>query len=158
MKRSRSATFSPDIPMDHEATVYLPLVSNTSSLEECSTQNKSTTKTRSWYYGLALWEVVLLFVILVQAVALAIHMFFTSHGAQMTCICPHSDPPLRYCRCSIVNWNLVLPWPFVQVLAPALVALEYEVKSFTAGRTGHITIYQGLSDDVDKAWGMLHNR
>ena len=89
----------PDIPMGHEATVYLPLVSNTSS-EECSTQNKCNTKTR--YYGLALREVVLLFVILVQAVALVIYMFSSSHGTQMTCICPHSDRPLLYCRCSIV--------------------------------------------------------
>jgi len=119
--------------MGHETTVYLPLVSNPSSLEECSTQNKYVGKTR--YYGLALREVVLLFVILVQAVALAISMFSSSHDTQMTC--PHSDRPLLY--------------------SPAQVVLEYEVKSFTVGRTGQKTIYQGLSDDVDKAWGKLYN-
>ena len=43
------------------------------------------------------------------------------------------------------------------VLAPAQVAIEYEVKSFTAGRENK-TIYQGLSDDVDRAWGELYNR
>ena len=86
--------------MGHETTVYLPLVSNSSSLEECSTQNTCNSKTR--YYGLALREVVLLFVILAQAVALAIYMFSSSHDTQMTCICPHSDRPLLYCRCSIV--------------------------------------------------------
>lgn len=40
--------------------------------------------------------------------------------------------------------------------APAQVAIEYEVKSFTAGREDK-TIYQGLSDDVDRAWGRLYN-
>ena len=147
----------PRYPMGHsdESTVYLPLVANPSSLEDCSTQNKCNSKTK--YYGLALREVVLLFIILVQAFALAISMFSSSHDTQMTCICPHSDRPLLYCRCFIVDWNLlVIPWPFF--LAPAEVALEYEVKSFTVGRMGQKTIYQGLSDDVDKAWGMLYNR
>ena len=144
---------SPDIPtMGNETTVYLPLVSNPSSLEECSTQNEYISKTR--YCGLALREVVLLFIILVQAVALAIFMFSSFRDTQMTC--PHSDRSLLYCRCSIGDWNLLVPWPFV--LAPAQVALEYEVKSFTSGRTGQKTIYQGLSDDVDKAWGNLYNR
>ena len=41
--------------------------------------------------------------------------------------------------------------------APAQVAVENRVKSFTAGRE-HKTIYQGLSDDVDRAWGELYNR
>lgn len=41
--------------------------------------------------------------------------------------------------------------------APAQVAVENQVKSFTAGRE-HKTIYQGLSDDVDRAWGELYNR
>ncbi|TFK42241.1 hypothetical protein BDQ12DRAFT_762509, partial [Crucibulum laeve] len=41
-------------------------------------------------------------------------------------------------------------------IAPAQASLEYEVKSFTAGRE-HKTIYQGLSDDVDRAWGELYN-
>lgn len=154
-KSLSSLTLFPSIPMGHETTVYLPLVSNPSSLEECSTRNEYNSKTR--YYGLALREVVLLFIILVQAVALAISMFSCSHATQMLSICPHSDSPLLYCKCSIVDWNLLqAPWPFV--LAPAQVALEYEVKSFTAGRTGHKTIYQGLSDDVDRAWGMLYNR
>ncbi|KAF8972081.1 hypothetical protein BDZ97DRAFT_1650481, partial [Flammula alnicola] len=40
--------------------------------------------------------------------------------------------------------------------APAQETVEYEVKSFTAGRQ-HKTIYQGLSDEADKAWGALYN-
>ncbi|KAF8799223.1 hypothetical protein BYT27DRAFT_7121368 [Phlegmacium glaucopus] len=118
--------------MGHESTVYLPLVSNPSSSEECSTQNKC----RTTYYGLALREVVLLFVILIQAVALVVSMFTSSHDTKMSCMCPYSDRPL--------------------LCSPAQVALEHEVKSFTAGREKK-TIYQGLSDDVDRAWGMLYN-
>ncbi|KAG5649863.1 hypothetical protein H0H81_001738, partial [Sphagnurus paluster] len=39
---------------------------------------------------------------------------------------------------------------------PAQSVLEYEVKSFTPGRE-HKTIYQGLSDEADRAWGELYN-
>ena len=42
-------------------------------------------------------------------------------------------------------------------VAPAQIAIENEVKSFTAGRENK-TIYQGLSHDVDRAWGELYNR
>lgn len=40
--------------------------------------------------------------------------------------------------------------------SPAQSVLEYEVKSFTPGRE-HKTIYQGLSDEADRAWGELYN-
>jgi hypothetical protein len=41
-------------------------------------------------------------------------------------------------------------------VAPAEVVLENEVKVFTPGRE-HKTIYQGLSDEVDKAWSDLYD-
>jgi hypothetical protein len=41
--------------------------------------------------------------------------------------------------------------------APAQVALEPQVKTFTEGLK-QPTIYQGISDDVDRAWGELYNR
>ncbi|KIJ48692.1 hypothetical protein M422DRAFT_162401, partial [Sphaerobolus stellatus SS14] len=40
--------------------------------------------------------------------------------------------------------------------APAREALEYEVRVFEPGME-HQTIYQGASDEVDKAWGDLYN-
>ncbi|KDR68097.1 hypothetical protein GALMADRAFT_78990, partial [Galerina marginata CBS 339.88] len=40
--------------------------------------------------------------------------------------------------------------------APAQPIVEYEVKSFTPGRE-HKTIYQGLSEETDRAWGDLYN-
>lgn len=89
----------PDMPMGHESAVYLPLVSNPPSLEAYSTQNKC----RTTYHGLALQEVVLLFIILIQAVALAVALFTSSRDTKMTCMCPHSDRPLLYCRCSTVH-------------------------------------------------------
>ena len=41
--------------------------------------------------------------------------------------------------------------------APAQAAVEWEVKTFTAGREDK-TPYQGYGDDVDDAWGELYNR
>jgi hypothetical protein len=41
--------------------------------------------------------------------------------------------------------------------APAQVALEPQIKTFTEGLKQK-TIYQGISDDVDRAWGELYNR
>lgn len=40
--------------------------------------------------------------------------------------------------------------------SPAQAVLEYEVKSFTPGRE-HKTIYQGVSEEADRAWGELYN-
>jgi len=48
-------------------------------------------------------------------------------------------------------------YPYKCFTAPAQAALQQEVKSFTAGRKKK-TIYQGLSDEVDRAWGELYNR
>ncbi|PPR03482.1 hypothetical protein CVT26_007888 [Gymnopilus dilepis] len=40
--------------------------------------------------------------------------------------------------------------------SPADSVVEYEIKSFTPGRE-HKTVYQGLNDEADRAWGDLYN-
>jgi hypothetical protein len=88
-------------------------------------------------------------------------------GCHVDIRCSYALLDSKYCHVPVPSW-----WPFNTVLwvllrypldkfskfgtAPAEVALENEVKAFTAGRE-HKTIYQGLSDDVDRAWGDLYN-
>ena len=47
--------------------------------------------------------------------------------------------------------------PVLILAAPADSVVEYEIKSFTPGRE-HKTVYQGLNDEADRAWGDLYNR
>jgi len=110
---------------------YLPLESDSSPLGESLVRERCKKANRAF----TLREMFFVLVILVQAATLVFVIAGNRHDA-VTCQCSQGDRSLLY--------------------SPAQVALEQEVKSFTAGRA-HKTIYQGLSDDVDRAWGQLYN-
>jgi len=77
-------------------------------------------------------EKVLLIIVLLQAVALVASVFILVTRVSS----PDPGRPLLY--------------------SPAQVALEPQIKTFTEGLKQK-TIYQGISDDVDRAWGELYN-
>jgi len=84
-------------------------------------------------------SLILCLVLLIQALALAICLIIMmKFGGNVNIYgqCPASDQVMLY--------------------SPAQEALEYEVKTFTVGKK-HKTKYQGLSLDVDRAWGQLYN-
>ena len=136
--------------MGNESAEYLSLA-NPPTWEGNSVQCEC----RATTHARALREKLLVIIVLLQAVALLAFVFIRAHDGQasITCQCPSDDTPLLYCEsCQTDPCHLLMV-----SAAPAQVALEHEVKAFTAGRE-HKTIYQGLSDEVDRAWGELYNR
>jgi len=116
-------------PMGNNSVDYLPLVVESPvSGRRQRHKLKGRTSTR---------EKFLLVVIILQAIGLWVYWagVFISKDQEVTS-CKCSDDRLLY--------------------SPADSVVEYEVKSFTPGRE-HKTIYQGLSDEADIAWGKLYN-
>jgi len=118
--------------MGSESTDYFPLASDPYNTED----GVGPCKCRTRHHKLALREKLLILVIILQAITLVAFMLAKTRDTAGACQCPSSDRPLLY--------------------SPAQVVVEHEIKAFTPGRE-HKTIYQGLSDEVDQAWGELYN-
>ncbi|KAF8993370.1 hypothetical protein BDQ17DRAFT_1312361 [Cyathus striatus] len=119
--------------MGNDSAEYLPLVASPLS----STVRVGRFERKGFFFNICLRELFFLVVIVLQSIALVITLSSRISTANLaSTICPKSGESLLY--------------------SPAQRAVEYEVKSFTSGRE-HKTIYQGLSDDVDRAWGELYN-
>jgi hypothetical protein len=102
---------------------------------------------KSSYVRLTLRELLFISVIGLQSIALVVSILARSNDAALRCNCSHNDSPLLYCRWGSRNAWWWCNWPHSAV-APAQVAVEYEVKAFTLGQDEK-TRYQGLLDDVD---------
>jgi len=98
----------------------------------------------------------LFFVIVLQAMALLGGILIAKNKEVAACQCRPQG--LLYCWVFFATGINLRTYSFTFAnAAPAQSIVEYEVKSFTPGRE-HKTIYQGLSDEADRAWEDLYNR
>ncbi|KAH6918491.1 hypothetical protein BKA70DRAFT_1457224 [Coprinopsis sp. MPI-PUGE-AT-0042] len=119
--------------MGNESSEYLPLTSSPSE----STARLRRYERDGWLTSIKARDLALLLVLAVQSIALVILCIALRDARASAPICPESGGNLLY--------------------SPAQNAVEWEIRRFTVGRE-HKTPYQGLSDDVDRAWGDLYNR
>ncbi|KAF8873604.1 hypothetical protein CPB84DRAFT_1737235 [Gymnopilus junonius] len=119
--------------MDHGSVEHLPLVE--SNIEDLEDAPYGRSRPRTHYKYITAKEKLLLVIIVLQTIALVTALFIPKNQEAVRFQC-RSNEPLIY--------------------SPADSVIEYEVKSFTPGREQK-TIYQGLSDEADHAWGELYN-